>query len=286
MLDTPQKIAPRSAQRLEMGGVRIERLRAQEVTDSIYDDMDDVGSFVVRSHLVVTKGLRLWNANDIVSTRDCRDGDLAIFDGGRGWRVEQGAPSDVVRFQFPRAEVERFANENGRPGFETLVSEPGTVDLIIRGLSLAMLPSLMEPRSVEPAFVEHVLLAVMTHLTQNYGGLFYPPQRPGNLAVWQERRATEYLVAHINTHLSISDLAAECGLSRSYFIRAFRLTFGTTPYKWLMEYRISRAKEMLKAGALIADVASACGFSDQSHFTRTFSSLTGVTPGTWRRQLL
>jgi len=60
----------------------------------------------------------------------------------------------------------------------------------------------------------------------------------------------------------------------------------TAYYKWLMEYRISRAKEMLKAGALIADVASACGFSDQSHFTRTFSSLTGVTPGTWRRQLL
>ncbi|MNE90880.1 transcriptional activator FtrA [compost metagenome] len=67
-------------------------------------------------------------------------------------------------------------------------------------------------------------------------------------------------------------------------MRAFKETFGKTPYRWLIEYRIAQASDMLIAGTPIAEIALACGFADQSHFTRVFSEIVGEAPGMWRRR--
>ncbi len=65
--------------------------------------------------------------------------------------------------------------------------------------------------------------------------------------------------------------------SRSYFIRAFRETTQRTPHQWLLERRVDQARELLKrSDRSLSDIAMACGFSDQSHFTRTFSQLVGT----------
>jgi transcriptional regulator GlxA family with amidase domain len=60
---------------------------------------------------------------------------------------------------------------------------------------------------------------------------------------------------------------------------------GTSPYRWLLLQRVSRAKSLLrKADWSLADIAAACGFADQSHFTRVFTSIVGASPGAWRKQ--
>jgi AraC-like DNA-binding protein len=57
-------------------------------------------------------------------------------------------------------------------------------------------------------------------------------------------------------------------------------------HKWLLSRRIELAKEKLRDGrSSLSDVALACGFTDQSHLTRIFSRLVGITPGAWRRVL-
>jgi transcriptional regulator GlxA family with amidase domain len=82
----------------------------------------------------------------------------------------------------------------------------------------------------------------------------------------------------------LSRLAEECGLSTRHFARAFRQSTGIPPHRWLLRYRVQRAKDMLRTQALpLADVALRCGFADQSHFTRVFSRQTGMSPGEWRR---
>ena len=106
----------------------------------------------------------------------------------------------------------------------------------------------------------------------------------GGLAPWQESRAKEMLRAKLDGAVSVSDLAAECGVSVAHFARAFRRSTGVPPHRWLLERRIELARQLLQASAdSIAEVALACGFSDQSHLTHAFRKQVGVSPGMWRR---
>ena len=109
--------------------------------------------------------------------------------------------------------------------------------------------------------------------------------RGGGLAPWQQRCATELLLAGIGRHVPVADLASACGLSESHFVRAFRQSTGLPPHQWVLARRIERSKELLSRSPSqsLSEVAIACGFADQSHFTRTFPRMAGLTPGAWRR---
>ena len=129
-------------------------------------------------------------------------------------------------------------------------------------------------------------MALSLHLAQHYGGLNVPEKRAkGGLSTLQARRAKDYLLANIGGDVSIATAAEECGLSRSHFTKAFKETTGRTPHRWLLEQRLQAVKDMLRAGGdSIAEIALACGFSDQSHLTRLFSREVGIPPGNWRRE--
>lgn len=90
------------------------------------------------------------------------------------------------------------------------------------------------------------------------------------------------IVRHIRANLSrritVDELAGIARLSVFQLSRAFRREHETTPYRLVLEIRIRHATDMLGAGATIADTALHAGFSDQSHFTRHFKRLTGMTP--------
>jgi len=104
------------------------------------------------------------------------------------------------------------------------------------------------------------------------------------LSRWQERRAKSYLLANLASRIPNAELAAVCGLSRNYFVTAFRQCTGETPHACLLRYRIEKAKQLLHGPMAVAEVALACGFSDQSHLTRVFRKHTGIAPGEWRRE--
>jgi AraC-like DNA-binding protein len=86
--------------------------------------------------------------------------------------------------------------------------------------------------------------------------------------------------AAINTGLS--DLARLAGISRYQLIRAFRATTGMTPHAWQLNQRVNLAREWIREGERIAEVAYRLGFADQAHFQRVFKAHTGITPGRFR----
>ncbi|OJW31386.1 MAG: hypothetical protein BGO51_23100 [Rhodospirillales bacterium 69-11] len=100
----------------------------------------------------------------------------------------------------------------------------------------------------------------------------------------QAAEVRSFLLAAPPDRLSVAAAATRCRLSRSHFIRAFRVTFGRTPHQWLLACRVQRAKALLLGPLPIADIALELGFADQSHFTRVFTRHAGVPPGLWRRQ--
>ena len=93
------------------------------------------------------------------------------------------------------------------------------------------------------------------------------------------RRAREYVDAHYNADVSLSELAAVVHLSPFYLARAFQKEVGLPPHAYLETVRIRHGRELLLRGVPIADVSAAIGYGDQSHFTHRFKRLLGMTPG-------
>ena len=106
----------------------------------------------------------------------------------------------------------------------------------------------------------------------------------GGLAGGALRRVRAYIEDHIGERISLDQLAQQAGVSRFHFARQFRLSTGESPMGYLRRARIERSKSILQTrDTTIAEVAVRLGFSDQSHFTRTFGRLVGVSPGSFAR---
>lgn len=82
---------------------------------------------------------------------------------------------------------------------------------------------------------------------------------------------------------SLAVLAAEAGLSRYQFLRAFTRLTGLPPHAYLLQRRLQRARQLMRDGLPLAEAAAASGFADQSHMTRCFVRAYGLTPGTFAR---
>lgn len=107
----------------------------------------------------------------------------------------------------------------------------------------------------------------------------------GGLAHWQVELALHLLLNDSSSGHPLKQIAAHCGLSRSYFEKAFKISFGTPPHRWLVRQRIERAGERLEqTNDSVSSIALSCGFTDQSHLTRVFGAVVGSSPAAWRRQ--
>lgn len=96
--------------------------------------------------------------------------------------------------------------------------------------------------------------------------------------------AVARLEAAFDAPLDLARLAAGCGVSGSQLERDFRALFGIGPQQYLHKLRVERALGLLAGSDSIAAIAQACGYADQSAFTRRFRAETGLTPSAWRRR--
>jgi AraC family transcriptional regulator len=107
----------------------------------------------------------------------------------------------------------------------------------------------------------------------------------GGLARWQVIRLREFIDAHLSQAVSATDLASIVRLSASHFFRAFKESFGEAPLAYLARRRMERAQQMmLETNEPLSQIALACGLCDQSHFTRVFRRVVGMSPNAWRRE--
>jgi AraC-like DNA-binding protein len=129
---------------------------------------------------------------------------------------------------------------------------------------------------------ESLLLAAARRLIEAHtqGVARTPVMRRESAAV---ARVREYVDAHYADDISLAQLGALVSRSPFYVARMFSRQIGLPPHAYLESVRMRHARELLKAGRAVADVALAVGYADQSHFTNRFRSVTGYTPGRYRR---
>jgi AraC-like DNA-binding protein len=108
------------------------------------------------------------------------------------------------------------------------------------------------------------------------------------LKTWQGNRVLAHIEEHLDRSLPTIELATLIGLSSSHFCRAFKVRFGLPPHAYVLHKRLECAKSLMLAGEdyPLAEIALACGLSDQSHLSRVFRRFVGDSPKAWRKRQL
>lgn len=200
-------------------------------------------------------------------------------------RANLMSPFDMLFFTIPQVALDEIADEHGAPRIGALSCPRCTYDETMWNLGQAILPALERPRELGQLYADHMMLATTIYLARTYGHLNSPALGArGALAPWQLRRATDLLLANLAADMSLDTLAGQIGLSRSHFARAFKLSTGDPPHRWLLRQRVEHAKHLMRETRLdLARIAGACGFADQSHLCRVFGRYAGMSPAKWRR---
>lgn len=104
----------------------------------------------------------------------------------------------------------------------------------------------------------------------------------GGLPAHLLRRIDEWIDVHLDQPIRLADIACLTGLSSFHLHRMFRATRGMPLHGWVTKLRTVRAKTMLAGRTPLVEIAQACGFSSQSHFTKVFKEQTSATPDAYR----
>jgi len=137
-------------------------------------------------------------------------------------------------------------------------------------------------------FLEQTVDLLCVQLIRGHStlGAIHATTPRGGLADWQVKRVISYMRDNLEQDIGLGELAALINLSRFHFCAAFRRATGCTPYEWLIQQRISRARELLSDPSLpITDIALTVGYGNPSAFTAGFRRVVGMTPSEYRNRL-
>ncbi|MBB3543041.1 MULTISPECIES: AraC family transcriptional regulator [unclassified Rhizobium] len=244
-------------------------------------------AFMVGHYLVNCPKYLYWEGGIAAKSSAIGQGETIIYDLKRKPTFLLNHAFHTVHYYFSREALNAISEEAGAPRIDELRYSPAVAsdDPVMRYMSAGLLPFFERPNEASVLFMDHVMLAIGIHVATRYGGMLPKSETTrGGLAPWQEKRAKEMIGASLGDQLPLALVAGECGVSTRHFSRAFRQSVGLSPHQWLTQCRVGHAKRLLAVEEFnLAQVAFACGFADQSHFTRVFTAITGNSPGAWRR---
>jgi AraC family transcriptional regulator len=283
--DAPPSLVTRSLRSVEL---MVTETRDDNPVPGLSGSLAREDAFLVSLKLHDYPDCELWERGKCVTKADVHAGTTYLYDLKRDPRYVIDKPFHSLFFYLPRSALDGIADQLRSPRIGELSCELGIAhhDAIIRNIGASFMHALRRPTEVNQLFIDHMMLALTAHVAQTYGGLrrTTEPAR-GGLAPWQAKRACERLESDLGGKFSLQQIAAELDLSVSHFARAFRISTGLPPHQWLQRHRVKAAKQLLGIRDLrLSEIAISAGFANQSHFTRVFSELVGVSPGAWRRE--
>jgi AraC-like DNA-binding protein len=96
------------------------------------------------------------------------------------------------------------------------------------------------------------------------------------------QKVIDYIQAYYTQNISLPELSTVAGISPYHFLRVFSNYMGITPHGYLMQTRVKKARQLMSTQKSLVNIALDTGFSDQSHLTRRFKQILGVTPQQYR----
>lgn len=201
-------------------------------------------------------------------------GDMITVNPGE---VHDGKPFDATgrRWRMLYVEPARVLDAAGEaaPGMSFEFTSPVIRDRVLA----ARFASLFDAATGDDALrSDSALLALVARLVR-------PVERGLPALVAGVAAARESMDDDPAATPTLASLAAQAGLSRYQFLRAFTRLTGLPPHAYLLQRRVQFARRLVRSGLELAEAAAASGFADQSHMTRSFVRSFGLTPGAFAR---
>jgi AraC family transcriptional regulator len=182
--------------------------------------------------------------------------------------------------------VRSIANETVSTNSDRLelIPEFKIRDPQVETIGLMFLTELKQENWVSKLYVESLANVFAVHLIRQYAAT-KPQVRmyEGGLSQRQLVRVLDYINDYLHQDIKLADLAALLDISQFHFSHLFKQTMGISPYQYLIQQRVERAKLLLKqTDRSVMEIALDCGFNSHSHLSKQFRQFTGMTPKAYR----
>ncbi|MEH2534175.1 AraC family transcriptional regulator [Bradyrhizobium sp. AZCC 1588] len=254
--------------------------------DPLHDVVEPMADHVIMAFPAGPVRFERRNGKEFVNGLT-RPGTVTVIPAGSSSRWDIYQPLNVVQLYLPQTTLKRVAHEAGTAAPGDLVERTAHPDLITSRLLLSAAEALEGSAALDALFRHQLTDLLATRLLAAHAGLpatFQPVM--GGLSPRVLGRAIERLRSDSDADLSLAALAADAGLSRFHFCRAFRESTGLSPHAWLRQHRLEQAMNMLRdTDESIVSIAATLGYSTQTAFAAAFRKLTNETPSDWRKRM-
>ncbi len=215
-------------------------------------------------------------------------GDICVWPAGSRFSVGIDDAVETVHVYIRGAVVAEVANAFGMASASLqLMPVFGRSDELLEQLLLEAWRTARSDIRQSSIYADQLALSIASRLIwwQHRDTLEeHSPPECGGLTARQLRMLEEYVEAHLGESICLQDLSIVAKLSRSYFVRQFKLSTRLTPHQFVLRRRVARSKSLLRrTRKSISQIAFECGFAHQEHLTQTFKRQTGTTPAEYRK---
>lgn len=252
---------------------------------ALHDVVQPMADHVIMTYIDTMQPL-VRRTGRSIATGVARPGVVTIIPSGTSARWDIAGAVNVVQLYLPQETIERVSAEADNVSPAELMERTGHLDPITSRLLTTAAEALDGNTTLDTMFRQQLTDLLATRLLAAHAGIPVAPQLvTGGLPPRILRRALERLRSESDADVSLAALAADAGLSRFHFCRAFKESTGMPPHVWLRQYRLEQAKAMLRDPSMsVIAVAVALGYASQTAFAAAFKKLTGLSPREFRRQ--
>ncbi len=220
-----------------------------------------------------------WLIGGLWRDASLNEGDLCIATHGEFRSVVWRNSYELLLISISPLLMAEVSRQAGSVRPVELAAQIAFRDLNIENICRLLLADTVAGAPAGPLYGEHLACSLTMYLAEQFGQVGKQAHITGSsLPGPVLKRVCELIEARLNTPIGLQDLAREANMSLFYFSRIFRNSTGKSPYHYLTQRRIERAKEMLSRGCSVEEVARASGFSSPSHLGSLFRRYVGVTP--------
>jgi AraC family transcriptional regulator len=222
-------------------------------------------------------------------TDACHSGLFGIIPAAMAHRAASSSDQiEFVTLSFDATLLTQVAQEWVNPQRLQLLPHPAIQqDLMVEAIGLALKAEMESGCMGGKIYGETLTNALVIHLLRHYCN--YIPQiqsYSGGLPSPKLKQVLDYIHNNLEEALSLEAIAAQIGMSHYYFCSLFKQSLGVSPWQYVIQQRVDRAKQLLKTTELpISDIALLCGFASQTHLNKHFYRLVGITPKNYRKQI-
>jgi AraC family transcriptional regulator len=215
-------------------------------------------------------------------------GDMILSPGQQpvNWKLDDA--SDALIVSIPPEVLRRVIEETAEvdPTKVHIIGQSRLRDPLITQIGMTLMAELTDSGIGEKLYVNSLLNVLCLHLLRHHSSLSSVRDRQAERGLPQSklRRVLEAIHDNLETGITHNELAEAAGVSTSHFDALFKRSTDLSPHQYIIKCRVERARELLRCDDLsLAQIASRVGFYDQSHLTRHFKRLIGITPSDFRR---